>query len=350
MQAGPGPRNALERWFLPKLRDPRDLDLVRAGLALSAFAWTGALAFVALDLPAWAVLLWVPLVFAGRAGRATLLIHATSHRALFKPGHPILERWLPWAMGPFYGQTPGSFFVHHMGMHHPENNLEADQSSTLAYRRDRPGDFLHYWARFFFVGAPHLLRYLRLRRRDKLARRFLVGEGAWLAALGLLLLLRPVAAVGLLLVPMVLMRFFMMSGNWAQHAFVDLDDPDNAHRNSTCLTDARYNHNCFNDGYHIVHHLKPALHWTEMPGFLHAHLEQFGRQDAVVFSGVANNQVIWWWLMTQRWDRLAAHLVDLPGAPQRDSDAKIRFLQGRVRASRGARKGLLALEAAPAAR
>ncbi len=30
---------------------------------------------------------------------------------------------IPWLLGPFFGQTPNTYFAHHMGMHHREENL-----------------------------------------------------------------------------------------------------------------------------------------------------------------------------------------------------------------------------------
>lgn len=298
-------------------------------------------------LPVWVTLLWMPWMMARYQGRFTLMLHATSHRPLFKAEHAWLNRWIPWVLGPLFGYTPDSFYVHHIGMHHPENNLHTDLSSTIAYQRDRFSHFVHYWARFFFVGFGHLLRYLWRRRRTRMARQFMIGELSWLTAMGVLLWWNPWATLGVFIGPFLLIRWFMMAGNWAQHAFVDVDDPGNAYRNSNCLINARYNHLCYNDGYHIVHHLKPSLHYTEMATWFHDRAETFGEQDALVFDGLGNNQVVWWCLMSQNWDRLAEHLVDLPGAPTRTHDEKVAMLQQRARRRVGQVKGLLESQPLP---
>lgn len=314
------------------------MSLTLLPAAVSFFLW---------DFPWWLGLLYVPLAFALGAGRYTLMLHAVCHRALFKPKHTLLNAWIPWVIGPLYGHTPTSFYAHHMGMHHPENNLADDLSGTMAYRRDSFQHFMHYWARFFFFGTAHLARYLWLRRRSKLVRSFLVGEVSWYVAVGLLLALNWQATLVTLVVPWLLIRWFMMCGNFAQHAFVDIDDPGNCYRNSTCLVNIPYNHKCYNDGYHIVHHFKPAMHWTEMPGWFLSHLEEFGANDAIVFDGLGNNQAVWWCLMTGNYGKLADHLAQLPGQPLRSREAKMAFLQARVQRQAGAIRGLVQVEPVP---
>jgi fatty acid desaturase len=344
----PGPRNAVERWAVTLLRDPRDLVFLRVAAALSALVLPVAALFFSGVLPAWAGALWIPVLFGLGAGRFTLMLHAVCHRPLFKREHAWLEHYIPWVLGPFFGQTPDSFYVHHMGMHHPENNEADDLSCTLGYQRDRFAHFLHYWARFFFVGYGHLVRYLVHRKRTKLWRTFVRGELSWLAAVSVLLYVAPGPTCAVFVGPFLMIRWFMMAGNWAQHAFVDVEQPGNAWRNSTCLLNVPYNHKSYNDGYHIVHHLKPSLHWSEMARWYLDHLDEAGQQDAVVFDGLGNNQTVWWCLMTQQWDRLATHLVDLPGAPVRDHAEKVAWLQARVRRRSGVPLGLFELAAAPA--
>jgi hypothetical protein len=80
------------------------------------------------------------------------MLHNTSHRVLFKREYNLLNKYIPWVLGIFVGQSPETYFVHHIGMHHAEGNLPNDLSSTMKYQRDSFVDFLKYVSRFLFLG------------------------------------------------------------------------------------------------------------------------------------------------------------------------------------------------------
>ena len=107
------------------------------------------------------------------------MLHCTSHRQLFKPRYALANQLIPWVLSPFLGQTPETYFAHHLGIHHVEENLEDDLSSTMRFRRDRMGDWLVYWGRFMTVGVFDLSRYFSRRGKRKLLRRVVLGEGLY---------------------------------------------------------------------------------------------------------------------------------------------------------------------------
>ncbi|BDG08570.1 hypothetical protein AMPC_16830 [Anaeromyxobacter paludicola] len=306
------------------------LSLAGVGLFFAGrFFWAGALIY------------WLVLCL-GLVDRFTLMLHCTSHRPLFARRHARLNRIIPWLLAPFFGQTPETYFAHHVGMHHQEENLAGDLSTTMRYRRDSLGAWLRYWGRFMTLGIVDLSRYLARRRRRKLLRRVLVGEGLYLLAVLALLLFDPAATLVVFLAPLVLIRTLMMMGNWAQHAFVSPDRPEDPYRASLTCINTRYNRRCFNDGYHVVHHLTPRCHWTEHPERFERTLPEYGRHDAIVLEGLDFFQV-WVLLVTHRWRRLARAFVQLPGAPARSEAEVIALLRGRV-------GPILGREAAPRAR
>ena len=326
--------NALDRAFLSLLKDERDLIFPYVTLVISLTVLPlAALVFLS---PPWVIgliaLPYIGFVFLTFGGRFGLMLHAVGHRPIFKREYRFLRHYIPWVLGPFLGHTPTSFEAHHMSMHHAENNMHADSSVTLPYKRDSFAHFLHYFGRFFFLGHVHLLRYLSLRKRYTIIRRFLKGEFGWLAIVAVAWWLNWAAATLVFIVPMLMMRWLMMAGNFAQHAFVDVDDPDNAFNNSNNLINAKYNHKAYNDGYHIVHHLKPGMHWSDMAQYFEDNYQDFADADAVVFDGLNDNQAVWFLLMTQNYDKLAKHLVNFK---DRSHEEKIAFLQARVRRQLG---------------
>jgi fatty acid desaturase len=323
------PSNVEARRSAALLHDARDVTFIDLMTRCALFACLGvALFFSGSWLKYLAPLYWV-LLIGLLLDRFTLMLHCTSHRQLFQPRYRTLNHIIPWVLGPFYGQTPGTYFAHHMGMHHPEENLPDDLSSTMRFRRDRVFDFMRYWLRFLVVGLPELIRYFAVRGQKKLARRVIVGELSYWTAMLLLALVNPWATLVVFIVPLLVIRTLMMMGNWAQHSFVCAEHPEDPYRASITCINTRYNRRCFNDGYHVLHHVQPRCHWTEHPIEFERALPEYGRRDAIVFDGI-DYFGVWLCLMTGRWSALAQHFVQLPEAPLRTREEVIAFLQQRV--------------------
>ena len=311
------------------LNDPRDLVFVWLALRCLMLAAVGvALFFVRLPwqftLPAY----WL-LLFGALVDRFTLMLHCTSHRPLFNKRARFLNHVIPWLIGPFFGQTPNSYFAHHLGMHHREENLPADLSSTMRFRRDRLDHWLRYYLRFLCFGLFELEIYFYRQKQWKLFKRVLVGETTYWLALAALAWVRPIPTLTVFFGPLLAIRTLMMMGNWAQHSFIRAGTPENPYHSSITCINTRYNRRCFNDGYHILHHVKPACHWTEHPSEFERALPEYGRQDALVFEGI-DYFGIWTSLMLRRWSHLARHTVRLEGAPERSPEQVIALLKERV--------------------
>ena len=54
-------------------------------------------------------------------------------------------------------------------MHHAENNLLPDLSSTMPYRRDSAVDFLRYYFKFISLGIAELVAYFTRKKRFEAA-------------------------------------------------------------------------------------------------------------------------------------------------------------------------------------
>jgi fatty acid desaturase len=328
----PAAPSHLHRWLSRYVQDERDLPFAYLLLQLSGIMLPLAiLLFVpGLASPVWwgtAVLFTLlgTLRFKGPFG---LMLHCTSHRMLFKKKYGWLNHYIPWVIGPLFGQTPESYFVHHLGMHHPENNSPADESSTMFYQRDSLLSFLRYLGEFLLLGVLRLLGYFTRRNKTTLRRRLLRGELAYLVALLGLAWVNWPATLVVLGLPLALARVVMMLGNWTQHAFIAAASPDNCYTNSITCINTPYNHACWNDGYHISHHLKPALHWTDHPQHFRQNLAHYARHDAIVFEGIHFLHVFGY-LMARRYDLLARHFVELKD-PLRTEAEVVELLRSRT--------------------
>ena len=121
----------------------------------------------------------------------------------------------------------------------------------------------------------------------------------------------------------------MMWGNWGQHAFIDPEQPALPLLNSVTCINVRYNRRCFNDGYHIGHHVKASRHWTEMPGDLEASVASYTRAGAIVFAGIDFFQVSLL-LFLKRYDWLAERFVEC-GDQTRSKAEIVALLRSRTR-------------------
>jgi fatty acid desaturase len=308
-----------ERAAARALCDRRDLPFLRLIALLTvtvvptgvALFWPGAFRW-------WLAALHLALVVYF-LGPFVLMLHNTSHRRLFQRPWGFANRYIPWVLGPFFGESPDTYFAHHVGMHHPENNLADDISSTMPYVRDSAVDFARYFLRFFFVGIFELSSYFAVRARRSLLVRTVVGESVFLLAVLALFFVNWRATLVVFVVPFVVVRFAMMAGNWAQHAFVDRDAPASAYGNSITCINTTYNRRCFNDGYHIGHHIKATRHWTEMPEDFRRNLSTYAREKAIVFEGV-DFFGVWMMLMLRRYDWLARRVVPLDDGARSQQD------------------------------
>jgi fatty acid desaturase len=340
---------ALDNFFLKMIRDERDLPFIYLSIRLTLTIIPFALAFYAVefiaDVPAWAwwtalLVYWVYLIGIC-LGPYTLMLHNTSHRKLFKAEYSFLNHYIPVWLGLFFGQSPETYFTHHIGMHHAENNMEDDLSSTMSYQRDNPLHFAHYYITFLFGGVLELFRYFLGKNRNDYAMRTARGE-LFIIALCIILsvFVSFQATVVVFLFPIVLIRFAMMAGNWGQHAFIDPADPANNYRNSVSCINAVYNQKCFNDGYHIGHHLRPHLHWTEMSVDFQKNIEKYAEEDAIVFHTI-DNFMVWVLLMTKNYTKLAYYFVNVGNRFTNEADV-ILMMQSRLQPV--AAEGMIALE------
>ncbi len=321
--------NFLDHFFIPLLNDKRDMAFIRLSLTITFTVLPSAailFLFPQLHWGWYAAYLFILLVFF--LGPYVLMLHNVCHRKLFKKQYNYLNKYIPWVLGIFFGQTPETYFYHHVTMHHPENNEPEDLSSTMKYKRDSIFAFLSYLGSFYFTGVISLAHYFNKKHRVKYALKILTGETFFILLSVLLCFYNFKAALTVFILPMIFIRFAMMAGNWAQHAFIDAKKPADMYSNSITCINTVYNRRCFNDGYHIGHHLRPYMHWTEMPANFKKNINTYIQKKAIVFSGLDYFQ-IWFLLMTKNYKKLAACYVEL--GKEQSVQEIIQLLKSRTR-------------------
>lgn len=315
------------RRFLYEERDEVMLRLtLRMIVVMSTAMVTLAVVLKAEVVPAWIPMLAYFALWGWLTPPVILMLHNTMHRRFIRTAR-IFDPLHAYLMSFFFG-IPSGYREHHVGMHHAEDNMWEDLSSTLRYRRDSFANFLVYFFRFFFFIALELPLYLSRKKRNAMARRAFIGEVVHLSIVAGMMMFDWRFGLVAFLAPLVSCRFMMMAGNWGQHAFINVDHVNNGIANAITCINSGYNRRCFNDGYHIGHHLKANRHWSELPGDFIANRERYAKEGAIVFEGIDFFFVsLLLWL--GRWDVLARRYVRLDGQPRSDAEV-IAMLKSRV--------------------
>lgn len=323
---GDGP---ISRWCQRNLVEARDEVFIRLVLerTVTQIALMIALWFAIHRAP---ISSWIPMaayfaLWGYRTPPVILMLHCTMHRSFIKVRW--LDKALPFFMSLLFGM-PTAYREHHTGMHHVEDNVGEDLSSTIRYQRDSFAHFLVYFARFFFLISIELPRYLRRRNRAKLANRALAGELAQYALVAASLVIDWRFGLAVFALPWATCRLMMMVGNWGQHAFINFAKTNNGLSNAISCVNSAYNKRCFNDGYHVGHHLRANRHWSEMPADFIANKQKYADEGAIVFEGLdffLVSVLLW----TGQYKTLAKRFVRL-GAPMTD-DEVVLLLKERVK-------------------
>jgi len=272
-------------WLLTLLVDPRDLPI--------AYLFVNVLVFV---LPSAVFVLYAQSHFMGVLYMATniaffyerflLALHFSAHRRLTHSG--MLNAVPEFLFAPIFGVPPGVYKIHHLSIHHKGNNRsDKDFTSTEQYQRDNVLHFLHYWIKFIiyvYIGLP-----LYLYKNGKTLKLYSIVN-ANLAFVCTCYVVNRLSSVGVWYVfflPIIVSSFFTSFGNFSQHIFIDSDCPDRNHALTYSIINSTSNQQNFNDGYHVAHHEFSGMHFTELPGEFHKHIEKYAEVGSIVFENTS---------------------------------------------------------------
>jgi len=324
----PRPLRALERIIAAIVHDPRDLPFVWLIAAVSATVVPAAvLLMIEPNFSWWAASAYLLVVIGVCHARFLAMYHYMAHRPLFTRRTAFLEQYVNWILGPLFGVPPNAYYAHHILMHHVENNQEGDLSSTMRYQRDSFRDFLHYFLNVLNGAYYQLPIYLLRRKRYRMARYVFIGGFSYLALIAVAACFNWKAALVVYIIPWAVAMVGFCTTTWGAHAFIDPTAPDNIYRGAVICLNTLYNRVAFNDGYHIVHHVKPSLHWTEMPEEFLANRATYAREGAIIFQKLDYPAIVFL-LMTKRYDVLARHCVHLD--TRRSEEETVAILRGRT--------------------
>lgn len=152
-----------------------------------------------------------------------LCMHYATHTPLFKRDCSAINNFMPYVLCTLFGILPGQYYLHHVVMHHKKNNIfPYDLSATMHYDRSKRSHMIHYCLRYLVGIYFELPYYAYKRKRYDLCRKSITQVAGTLSIYAALFYVRPVPTLYVFLLPMVIIAYALMEGNWSQHIFVSL--------------------------------------------------------------------------------------------------------------------------------
>lgn len=199
-------------------------------------------------------------------GSATAINHNHQHLPIFKID--ILNRIFE--VGLFFntGCGPWAWVLHHTLGHHM-NYMNQEEDTCSWKRKDgKTMSTVEFTVVNTFKMYPEIFRIGK--QHPKILKKFKLGLVICLALLATLILISPINALIIFVIPMIIQLFLLVYATADHHRGLDTDNKYEATRNDATKLNNIYS---WNLGYHTAHHIKCGLHWSKLPEF-HAEISQ----------------------------------------------------------------------------
>jgi len=296
------------------LRDPRDTPALRLMIAVSLTALPIFVIQLVLGKPRLLLALAFYLSLYGlkfnRFVRMFSAKHLEAHRrqGYFSDKYDkVLGRYLEFFLGYLYGNVPELDRTVHVRLHHKENGGPDDTVTSARYDRTSRLDFLRYlsdnvWTALGIV--PYA--YFRAKGDEENRKRLLWGMIRYYVFFAAVFIYDWRIGLAFVAVPLFAMNFIMAITAWVQHAFCDSEHPEDYFANTVTVLDEV---NFMNEGYHLCHHHRSSMHWTEMPAHLEAIRGKMKQAGSLVFRDLDFMELFLELTLLGRMDVLAERLI-----------------------------------------